>query len=161
MVSAEDGKELKRLYEQHALAAMQASALLGREGMESPKFKEADKAAGKPPAGEAGRDDLLAVSGGAFRGGLFGQSGPSAAADKADGGAFDPQTHVRNLSDEELCARGPAVNFAAAMMHQQPSPATAPMKPINPATGPLHVDFVAEHNRTGGRLEARLNATLK
>jgi hypothetical protein len=33
--------------------------------------------------------------------------------------------HTRNLSDEELCARGPAVNFAATMMHQQPSPATA------------------------------------
>jgi hypothetical protein len=47
MVSAVDGKELKRLYEQHALAAMQASALLGRGGIESPKFKEADKAAGK------------------------------------------------------------------------------------------------------------------
>jgi len=47
IVSAKDGKELKRLYEQHALVAMQASALLGREGMESAKFKEADKAAGK------------------------------------------------------------------------------------------------------------------
>jgi hypothetical protein len=45
--SAEDGKELKRLYEQHALAAMQASALLGKEGMESAKFREADRAAGK------------------------------------------------------------------------------------------------------------------
>jgi hypothetical protein len=47
IVSAEDGKHLKRLYEQHALAAMRASALLGREGMESAKFKEADKAAGR------------------------------------------------------------------------------------------------------------------
>ena len=47
IVSAEDSKELQRLYEQHALAAMQASALLGREGTESAKFKEADKVAGK------------------------------------------------------------------------------------------------------------------
>ena len=47
VVSAKDGKELERLYEQHALAAMQASAFLGREGIESPKFIEADKAAGK------------------------------------------------------------------------------------------------------------------
>jgi hypothetical protein len=47
IVSAEEGKELKRLYEQHALAAMRASALLGREGMESAKFKEADKMSGK------------------------------------------------------------------------------------------------------------------
>ena len=47
LISAEDSKELKRLYEQHALAAMQASMALGREGMESAKFKEADKAAGK------------------------------------------------------------------------------------------------------------------
>ena len=42
-----DGEELKRLYEQHALAIVRASAILGKEGMESPKFKEADKAAGK------------------------------------------------------------------------------------------------------------------
>jgi hypothetical protein len=47
LISAEDSKELKRLYEQHALAAMQASMALGREGMESAKFKGADKAAGK------------------------------------------------------------------------------------------------------------------
>ena len=47
LISAEDSKELKRLYEQHALAAMQASMALGREGTESPKFKQADKAAGK------------------------------------------------------------------------------------------------------------------
>lgn len=46
IASAKDGKELERLYEQHALAAMQASASLGREGTKSPKFKEADKAAG-------------------------------------------------------------------------------------------------------------------
>jgi hypothetical protein len=46
VVSAKDGQELKRLYEQHALAAMQASIILGREGTESPKFNEADKAAG-------------------------------------------------------------------------------------------------------------------
>jgi hypothetical protein len=46
LVSA-DGQELKRLYEQHALAAMQASALLGREGIESQKFRAADRAAGK------------------------------------------------------------------------------------------------------------------
>jgi len=46
-LTREDGLELKRLYEQHALAAMQASSLLGAEGMESPKFKEADKVAGK------------------------------------------------------------------------------------------------------------------
>jgi hypothetical protein len=42
LISAEDSKELKRLYEQHALAAMQASMALGREGTESPKFKQAD-----------------------------------------------------------------------------------------------------------------------
>jgi hypothetical protein len=47
IVSAESGRELKRLYEQHALAAMKASALLAKEGIESSKFKEADKAAGK------------------------------------------------------------------------------------------------------------------
>ena len=46
-LSAEGGAELKRLYEEHVFAAMQASALLGKEGMESPKFKAADKAAGK------------------------------------------------------------------------------------------------------------------
>jgi hypothetical protein len=40
-----DGEELKLLYEQLALAIVRA--LLGQEGMESPKFKEADKAAGK------------------------------------------------------------------------------------------------------------------
>lgn len=44
---AEDSQELKRLYEEHALAAMQASALLGKEGVGSSKFKQADKAAGK------------------------------------------------------------------------------------------------------------------
>jgi hypothetical protein len=47
IVSAEDGKHLKRLYEQHALAAMRASALLGREGTESAKFKEAIKRQGE------------------------------------------------------------------------------------------------------------------
>jgi hypothetical protein len=47
IVGAKEGQELKRLYEQHALAAMQASTVLGRDGTESPKFKEADKAAGK------------------------------------------------------------------------------------------------------------------
>jgi hypothetical protein len=46
-VSAEHGDELRRLYEQHALAAVQASALLGKEGIASPNFKEADKVAGK------------------------------------------------------------------------------------------------------------------
>jgi hypothetical protein len=46
-VSVEDGEELRRLYQQHALATAQASVLLGKEGMESPNFKEADKAAGK------------------------------------------------------------------------------------------------------------------
>jgi|ERR1700722_4576153 hypothetical protein len=47
VVSTKDGQELKRLYEQHALGAMQASIVLSREGTESPKFNEADKAAGK------------------------------------------------------------------------------------------------------------------
>lgn len=47
VASAEDGEELKRLYQQLALATVRASAALGKEGMESPKFKEADKAAGK------------------------------------------------------------------------------------------------------------------
>jgi hypothetical protein len=47
LISAENSKELKRLYEQHALAALQASMALGREGKESPNFKQADKAAGK------------------------------------------------------------------------------------------------------------------
>lgn len=47
IVSGEDDKELKRLYEQHALAAMRASVLLAKEGMESRRFREADKAAGK------------------------------------------------------------------------------------------------------------------
>ena len=47
IVSAEEGKELKRLYEQHALAAMQASNALAKEGTDSPKYKEADKVAGK------------------------------------------------------------------------------------------------------------------
>jgi hypothetical protein len=47
IVGAEHGEELKRLYEQHALAAVQASSFLGKEGIGSPKFKEADKAAGK------------------------------------------------------------------------------------------------------------------
>ena len=47
IISAEHDEELKRLYEQHALAAMQASCLLGREGMESPKFKATDRAAAK------------------------------------------------------------------------------------------------------------------
>jgi hypothetical protein len=46
-VSTEDTQELKRLYEEHALVAMQASTLLGREGAESSKFREADKAAGR------------------------------------------------------------------------------------------------------------------
>jgi hypothetical protein len=46
-VSTKDRQEFKRLYEQHALAAMQASIFLGRDGTESPKFIEADKAAGK------------------------------------------------------------------------------------------------------------------
>jgi hypothetical protein len=46
LISAEDSKELKRLYEQHALAAMQASMALGREATESPKFKQADRRLG-------------------------------------------------------------------------------------------------------------------
>jgi hypothetical protein len=47
IVSADHGKELERLYEQHALTSMQAATALRREGTESPKFREADKAAGK------------------------------------------------------------------------------------------------------------------
>jgi hypothetical protein len=47
VISAKDGQALKRLYEQHALAAMQASIILGREGPESPRFNELDKVAGK------------------------------------------------------------------------------------------------------------------
>jgi hypothetical protein len=39
--------ELQRLYEQHALAAMRAVALLRKGGVFSPQFKDADKAAGK------------------------------------------------------------------------------------------------------------------
>ena len=50
-----------------------------------------------PPAGEAGGDDRLAVPGGAVWGGLFGQAGSTAAADKADGGSFDPQAHARSV----------------------------------------------------------------
>jgi hypothetical protein len=46
VVSAEEGEELKRLYERHALAIVRAAAILGKEGIASPKFKEADKAAG-------------------------------------------------------------------------------------------------------------------
>ena len=58
-----------------------------------------------PSAGEAGGDDRLAVSGGAVRRGLFGQAGPTAAADKADGGLVDPQAHARSLRRGALCAR--------------------------------------------------------
>jgi hypothetical protein len=47
IVSIKDSQELKRVYEQHALAAIQASTAIGREGVESRKFKEADKAAAK------------------------------------------------------------------------------------------------------------------
>jgi hypothetical protein len=47
VVSAEDAEELKRQYEQLALATFRASAALVKEGMESPKFKRADKEAGK------------------------------------------------------------------------------------------------------------------
>ena len=47
VISAKDSQELKRLYEQHALAAMQASMILGREGPKSPRFNELDKVAGK------------------------------------------------------------------------------------------------------------------
>ena len=47
VASVEHSQELKRLYEQHALASMQASTALAREGTESPKFKEADKVAGR------------------------------------------------------------------------------------------------------------------
>ena len=45
--SAKHGEELQRLYQQHALAAMQASTVLAQEGTESPKFKETDRVAGK------------------------------------------------------------------------------------------------------------------
>jgi Transposase domain (DUF772) len=55
-------------------------------------------------AGEAGRKDRLAVSGGAIRRGLFGQAGSTAAAHAADGG-LSILKHTHNLSNEELCAR--------------------------------------------------------
>src|SRR5215813_2851381 len=45
--------------------------------------------------GEAGAGDRLAFSGGEVRGGVHRQAGPAAIADAADGGASDPQTHLR------------------------------------------------------------------
>jgi hypothetical protein len=42
-------------------------------------------------------DRLLALPGGTVRGGLFGQTGPSVTADKADGGAVDPQAHAQSV----------------------------------------------------------------
>jgi hypothetical protein len=52
------------------------------------------------------RADRLAVSRGAVRGGLFGQAGPAAAADTADGGAFDPEAHARPVRRGTVRALG-------------------------------------------------------
>src|SRR5262249_10300338 len=45
--------------------------------------------------GEAGADDRLGFSGADVWGGLHRQAGPAAVADAADGGASDPQAHLR------------------------------------------------------------------
>src|SRR5262249_14754521 len=45
--------------------------------------------------GEAGAGDRLAFSAGQVRGGVHRQAGPAAIADAADGGASDPQAHLR------------------------------------------------------------------
>ena len=67
------------------------------------------------PLAKLGRDDRLAVSGGAVRGGLFGQAGPSAAADKAHGGAFDPQAHAQSVRRGSLRALGREPVFPALL----------------------------------------------
>jgi hypothetical protein len=62
-------------------------------------------------AGFGSRDDRLAVSGGTVRRGLYGQAGPSAAAHKVDGGAFDPQAHAQSLRRGPLRALGRETHF--------------------------------------------------
>ena len=59
-----------------------------------------------PRAGEARPGDRLALSRGAVRRGLFRQDRTSAAADAADGGAFDPQAHARSLRRGSVRALG-------------------------------------------------------
>jgi hypothetical protein len=45
----------------------------------------------------------------------------------------------------------PAMPAKPAEITAAPTPKSA-ASPVNPAMGPLHADFVAEHNRTGGFL---------
>jgi len=46
VIGPEEGAELKRLYEEYFAAINHAAAILQTEGMDSPRFLEADKAAG-------------------------------------------------------------------------------------------------------------------
>jgi hypothetical protein len=46
VISHEEGAELKRLYADFAAASERARVILATEGMESPRFFEADKATG-------------------------------------------------------------------------------------------------------------------
>jgi hypothetical protein len=45
-ISPEEGAELKRLYAEHSAASKNAGTILATEGMDSPRFAEADKAVG-------------------------------------------------------------------------------------------------------------------
>ena len=82
-----------------------------------------------PSAGEAGRDDRLAVPGGAVRRGLFGQAGPTAAADKADGGAFDPQAHAQSVRRGPLRALG-REPVLSALLRRGVLPPQAAVRPV-------------------------------
>jgi hypothetical protein len=46
VIGPEEGAELKRLYEEYVAAINHAAGILRTEGMDSPRFLEADKAAG-------------------------------------------------------------------------------------------------------------------
>ena len=81
------------------------------------------------PVGEARSGDRLALSGGAVRRGLFGQGRTPAAADAADGGAFDPQAHARSLRRGSVRALG-REPLLPAVLRRGVFPAQADLRPL-------------------------------